>query len=477
MVNLYVEKCDIMNVRRITLSLALGLAALTAGAQSTAPRFNYGDRVAFIGDSITHGGHYHSYIWLFYMTRFPDMPIWIDNCGVGGDTSKEILARLQMDVLDRNPDYVTLTFGMNDTGYFDVFNKENSDSLAADRIAKSAQAYSKIVEALKDYDRESKVVMIGGSPYDETSRFNDAVLHGKNAAIGKIISMQKADAAENGWGFVDFNAPMLKIAEKEQKADSTYSFCPADRIHPDKDGQMVMAYLFLKAQGLAGSKVAEIGIDARRGKVKVMDNCEISRLSRVDGSVSFDYLAKALPYPCDSISEHGWGNIHSQRDALKLVPFTEEFNQEILKVSGLKAGNYLLSIDGQPLRRYSASELAAGVNMAEITDSPQYRQASAIMYLNEERLEVEKRFREYVWMEFNVFKDPAQRFADDWKSIDSVNVRAKDDWFVSASNYWYKKSYYPQIREVWKDYMEKIVARIYSINKPVVRKVRLEPVD
>lgn len=464
-------------VRKIALTVVSGIVALSVGAQSLIPRFNYGDKVALVGDSITHGGHYHSYIWLFYMTRFPDMPVWLYNCGVGGDTSSEILARLQSDVLDKNPDYVTLTFGMNDTGYFDVFNNEKSDSLSEDRIAKSIQTYSEIVDALKEYGRNAEVVMIGGSPYDETSKFNDSVLHGKNAAIGKIVAAQKDRALGNGWGFVDFNAPMLKIAEKAQKEDSTYSFCPADRIHPDKDGQMVMAYLFLKAQGLSGSKVAQIEIDAKRGKVKYEENCEISRLARVDGGVSFDYLAKALPYPCDSISENGWGNIHSQRDAMNLVPFMEEFNQETLKVTGLRAGNYLLSIDGQPLRRYSASELSAGVNMAEIVESPQYRQASAIMYLNEERFEVEKRLREYVWMEFNVFKDPRKRFTDNWESIEAVNERAKDDWFVAASNYWYWKSYYPQIREVWKDYMEKIVSRIYSMNKPVIRKVSLTLLD
>lgn len=460
-------------IRRIIMSFSLGLIALSVCAQSLIPRFSYGDKVAFIGDSITHGGHYHSYIWLFYMTRFPDMPIWIYNCGVGGDTSKEILSRLQRDVLDRNPDYITLTFGMNDTGYSDVFNNEKTDSLSAERISKSVRSYSKIVETLKDYRKDAKVVMIGGSPYDETSKFNDSVFHGKNEAIGRIISIQEQTAKENDWGFVDFNAPMVKIASDVQKADSTYSFCPADRVHPDKDGQMVMAYLFLKAQGLSGSKVAEIGIDAKRSKVKVEENCVISALSCADGRVSFDYLAKSLPYPCDSVSEHGWGNIHSQRDAMKLVPFMKEFNQEILRVCGLTAGTYQLSIDGQPICRLTSSDLSHGVNMAEMAQTPQYRQASALMYLNEERLEVEKRLREYVWMEYNVFKDSEKRFVDNWESIEMVNSRAKDDWFVANSNYWFRKSYYPQIREIWNDYMEKIVARIYSMNKPVSRKVTL----
>ena len=44
-------------------------------AQITIPRFEEGERVVFVGNSITHGGHYHSFIWLYYMTRFPDKPI------------------------------------------------------------------------------------------------------------------------------------------------------------------------------------------------------------------------------------------------------------------------------------------------------------------------------------------------------------------------------------------------------------------
>ena len=41
-----------------------------AAAQQVAP-FKNGDRVVFMGNSITDGGHYHSYIWLYYMTHFP----------------------------------------------------------------------------------------------------------------------------------------------------------------------------------------------------------------------------------------------------------------------------------------------------------------------------------------------------------------------------------------------------------------------
>ena len=60
-------------------------------------------------------------------------------------------------------------------------------------------------------------VLIGGSPYDETSRFNNFILHNKNNAILKIIDAQRISSKKNGWGFVDFNQPMREISRKEQE--------------------------------------------------------------------------------------------------------------------------------------------------------------------------------------------------------------------------------------------------------------------
>ena len=445
-------------------------------AQPVIPAFKAGDRVALVGDSITHGGHYHSYIWLYYMTRFPDMPLTLMNCGVGGDEAKSILGRWDWDVLRRNPTYITLTFGMNDTGYFGVYDRENASTLSAEKVERSLGYFSEITRRLEELPSDVNIVMIGGSPYDETSKFNNGILPGKNAAIQKVIAGQAAAAKDHNWGFVDFNAPMLRIAAEAQAADPKYSFCPQDRIHPDKDGQMVMAYLFLKAQGLAGKKVAGIDIDASKKKVLSAENCEISNIGKSKSGISFDYLAAALPYPCDSISEHGWGNIHSQRDALKMVPFTEEFNQETLRVRGLPEGEYRLVIDGQPITVFSASDLAGGINMAELTNTPQYRQASAVMYLNEERFENDKRLREYVWMEYNMFRDTDQIFKDDWKSLEMVVKAARKDPFVNYSSYWYKKSSIPEVRETWEKMSSDLVERIYTINKPVTRRITIEKI-
>ena len=367
-------------------------------AQTTIPRFEEGERVVFVGNSITHGGHYHSFIWLYYMTRFPDKPITIMNAGIGGESAWDMKDRLDYDVFNRKPTYVTLTFGMNDTGY-DIYMKDNAKELSEQRIAKSLESYREIEERLLAKNKIKKV-LIGGSPYDETSRFNNFILHNKNNAILKIIDAQRISSKKNGWGFVDFNQPMREISRKEQEADSTFTFCRIDRIHPDNDGQMVMAYLFLKAQGLAGDEVSSVSIDAYHSSVITHKNCKISKLKKNGADLTFDYLAYALPYPLDSISRSGWGNKRSQRDAMQLVPFMEEFNQERFQVTNLEKGMYRLTIDNQFVDNLSSEKLANGVNLADYPNTPQYQQAAKIMYLNEERFEVEKRFREYLWTEY-----------------------------------------------------------------------------
>ena len=51
-------------MKRILLSLAAALCMSASAAAQTVAPFKDGDRAVFLGNSITDGGHYHSYIWL-----------------------------------------------------------------------------------------------------------------------------------------------------------------------------------------------------------------------------------------------------------------------------------------------------------------------------------------------------------------------------------------------------------------------------
>ena len=98
-------------------------------------------------------------------------------------------------------------------------------------------------------------------------------------------------------------------------------------------------------------------------------------------------------------------------------------------------------------------------------------------YLNEERFEVEKRFREYLWTEYSFLKKEGLLFADDQKAIDKLKEYLPKDGFLRMSYDWYIKAMNPEIREVWSNYMKTIVETIYKINKPVTHKVRLARVE
>ncbi|GAB6009575.1 SGNH/GDSL hydrolase family protein [Dysgonomonas reticulitermitis] len=449
--------------------LSIILCVSIVSAQQIKP-FKEGDRVVFLGNSITDGGHYHSYIWLYYMTRFPDMRITVMNAGIGGDQASDMVKRLDGDVFSKRPTVLIATFGMNDTGYFE-YNGDQPEKFADEKVKASYDAYKQMEARFKNLVN-TNIVLMGSSPYDETAIIEGSTaFRNKNKAMQRVVDFQRESAKTNGWQFFDLNQPMTTINQQFQQKDPTFTICGNDRIHPDNDGHMVMAYLILKAQGLAGKEVADINIDASNTSVISSANCEITGIKKNARGIEFDYLAKALPYPMDTIAR-GWQQKKSQSEAVKIVPFVEEMNKEMLTVKGLK-GNYRLLIDGEEIGTWSASDFAKGINLATLTNTPQYQQSLKIMYLNEERWEIEKRFREYAWVQFNFF---LSKGITDLNTREAIKVmddnKSKNGWLNMRRDL-YSKAMYPEVRTAWQDEMDVLTSAIYDINSPVVRKISL----
>lgn len=444
-------------------------------AQQLRP-FHRGDRIAFLGNSITDGGHYHSYIWLYYMTRFPNDRIEIFNSGIGGDVIKMMYDRLDDDVLSHRPNVLVLTFGMNDTDY-GIYLQPDAEKLSNERVKTSYGNYLLMEKRLKALPGVRKILMTS-PPFDETAKLESADYPGKNEAMQKIDAFMKASAEKNNWGFLDLNTPMTAINQREQKKDSAFSLQGKGRIHPEQDGHMVMAYLFLRAQGLSGREVAGVNIDAASGNVQSAKYCKISRLTATPRSARFDYLAESLPYPVDTFVSNGsWGETKTQADALAVIPFMQEFNREMLVVKGLQEGSYVLAVDGQKIGRWTADEFAAGINLAAQTNTPQYRQAMAVMYLNEARWEIERRLRVYAWYQFDIFREKGLLFADNQAALDTLKRVAKENVFARGMMPGYLKAMHPEIRETWQEEMKLLTDRIYHINKPKSHRIEIDRIQ
>jgi lysophospholipase L1-like esterase len=440
-----------------------------AQVQLLAP-FQPGERACFVGNSITEQGYYESYVWLYYMLHFPGRRITVYNCGIGGDRAKNIWGRLDADVLAKKPTTVCMTFGMNDSGYFE-FLQANADSTAKERVKESQHYFDSITQKLKAYPAAKKIIIT--SPlYDETMKNPKNYFPGKSKTIEAIAAFQEKTARDNHWGLVDFLRPMTDISLREQKKDSAFTLTSSDRIHPGNAGHFVMAWLFLKQQGLAGKPVANMVINASTRKIQQADNCQLSALSVAPGDIRVDYLANSLPFPQDTISRM-WDNPQRQADALKVIPFNDEMNREMLTVQGLANGNYSVTIDGKPIGTWTGEQLGAGINLALLTNTPQYDQAMTVLWLNEERMALESKLRQYYWLQFNYLKDIGLQFNDSKVAMDSVASRSVRDWFVGSKKDNYRAARYAAVRAAWQKEMDVLVDEIYRLNQPRKHTIRI----
>lgn len=364
--------------------------------------FQSGDTVCYVGDSITHGGTYHSIVTLFYTTRFPEREIKYYNTGIGGDRAAGIMSdeqyRLNVDILSHKPTVATIMLGMNDVGRNDYGANKSGAEIEKRRQA-SLDTYNenmaKLVAALRGVG--ARIVFLTPSIYEEGSNLSikDAVenLPGVNGALGKCAEKAREWAKSPNSGYADFYQVMNAVNERERKTDPGFTIVGKDRVHPGPVGHFVMAYTLLKAQGLP-REVATINVDAKRKKAGKLVNASVEKITASAGKLEFDALEKALPMvvPEDA------------RAALKMVPFMQEMNQETLRVMGLKKGSYELQIDGQAVGEFDAAQLRQGVNLAENSRTPQYKQSEQATKLSIERNNLGKKIRDNVAIKYGLSK-------------------------------------------------------------------------
>ncbi len=456
--------------------ILLALPGISLFAQKNPAPFANGERIVFAGNSITEAGFYENYIWLYYITHFPDRKIEVINGGVGGDVAKQIYTRIDGDILAKKPDVLIVTFGMNDSRYFEYgMHKDKIDSVRKSAVDTSYASFQLIEKRLNALPNLKKIMMTS-SPYDETMKNEKNYFPGKSKTMEEIISFQKEAAIKNNWSYVDLFYPMTAMEQAKQKDDSTFTLTGPDRIHPGNAGHFVMAYLFLKAQQLANQPVANISIDAAKNKVVEAGNCTLSNLSSKNKNLSFTYLAKSLPYPIDTTARI-WGNPQKQNEALDVIPFIKEFDQEMLVVKGLKGKQYSLVIDSNEVMQCTAQQLNEGINLATLTNTPQYKQAKAIMDLQLKRKELEDKMRAYFWINYDYLNGKGMLFNDSQASLDSVYSEAKKNFFVASKKDAYTEVRQQSSRDKIQQQMNDMRDELYKMAKPVAHKIAVQQMD
>jgi len=349
--------------------------------------FKDGETVCFLGDSITHVGLYHRFIYDYYLTRFPDRYIRFVNAGIAGDSAWGAQGRLAEDVTDKKPTSVAIMFGMNDVNrscYVAVPDAQQKaeQQAALDNYRKNMET---LIGRLRHEASDPKLLFLTPSLFDQTV-INDANNNqpGCNEGLGRCAEIGRALAAIHRGMVVDFNGPMTTFNLERQKFDRTYTIIGPDRVHPGTAGHLMMAWIFLKTQG-APALVSKVVFDAAAGTVTESANATVSQVRTSHGAWEFTVLENALPFPMDD----------NAKEELASLSIEQDLNLEILSIKGLATGRYDLLIDGILTGRYAADNLSKGINLALNTATPQYQQAKMVANMNETRHSTELILRNY----------------------------------------------------------------------------------
>jgi GDSL-like Lipase/Acylhydrolase family len=418
------------------------------------------DRVCYIGNSITAGGEYWFFIDLYAHTRYPQLKFESFNCGIAGNSSQDVLNRMNSDILIHRPTIATLKLGMNDVQR-DLYSSEKASKETIDKQNDALIEYEKKMSLIAKQLalQNCRLIIFTPSIYDQTAKISTANNFGVNDALGKCSVIAKKLATKYNALLVDFYSVMNRINHEKQLKDSTYTLIGNDRVHPGMPGHLVMAYTFLTALH-ADSLVSKITVDANPKKVIDAIHCQIKNLELDQNKLSFDVLSYSLPFPIPT----------EAKPALELVPFTQKLNQELLSVKNLKSGKYLLMMDKDTIGIFQDSDLARGINLSLYPQTPQYRQATQVMDISLKRHNlISGKMRIMAMIEESALK-----------GIKDPNNMPEAKTLLDAQLEKIKgKDYYGWVRDRYADYLEikpkekeiaeeiqRLGQEIYAMNRP-----------
>ena len=230
-------------VKIFSLACAITLAACLSGSLKPARAdiaVQNGQKIAFMGDSITANGWGHStgYVNLVVSAlKTNGVTVTPIPAGVSGETSKNMLARLDRDVLGKKPDWMTLSCGVND-----VWHGANG-GVPLDQ-------YKTNITSIVDQAKAAgiKVVILTSTPIGEDlTAANTVKLADYNAFLKDLATKENCPLA-------DLNAGMQEGLKAKTLPGN---YLTADGVHMNPRGDQIMASGILKALGMSDDQIAK----------------------------------------------------------------------------------------------------------------------------------------------------------------------------------------------------------------------------
>jgi len=181
------------------------------------PKPHNSKKVVLMGDSITQS-------WASFNPEFFANNSFLINKGISGETTPEMLARFDDDVIAIEPDVVMILAGINDIA-------QNTGYRSVPDIFKNIVEMVSLAKAAKITPVICSVLPTNVLPWREEVSPADLVI--------ELNLMLKGFCTDNNIIYVDYFSEMVGL-EKELRKELTY-----DGVHPDKNGYVVMEKILL----------------------------------------------------------------------------------------------------------------------------------------------------------------------------------------------------------------------------------------
>ena len=276
-------------------AISILLTLLTACTFAAEPEFAIrdGDRVLFLGDSITEQKLYTTYIEAYAVTRFPKLKLAFANRGWGGDTAwmrmrsfpdeKVLFAAegdaqqkliedsvdnvLIRDVVTFKPTIVLINFGMNDC---------NREPFREDLFRAYVRGQKEIVKVLTK--NGARPILVTPQPLEPL--IADPSSDPRNQSLRKFADGLKDIAAKQNLTFLDQFDPYMAILKREHAQNAKVNIGGGDEIHPAPVGHTIMASILLKqlnAPALVSSVELDFS-DAQNTKLVNATKCTVANI-------------------------------------------------------------------------------------------------------------------------------------------------------------------------------------------------------
>jgi lysophospholipase L1-like esterase len=346
----------------LVLTPALLAPWVTAGEAQLPPNA----KLAIIGDSITEQKLYSKYMEVYLVACAGRQDIRVFQFGWSGERAPGFLARMENDLAVLQPTTATTCYGMNDGSY-----QPYKDGIG--------RTYEDAMRGIaKKFDTLGVKNVVFGSPGAVDTKFfkgNASFPEGQapklyNENLGKLRDIDQKLATETGKAFADVHGAMIGAMEKGKAVlGENYDVCGADGFHPGPNGQLVMAYAFLKGLGCEGN-IAEITVDMK-GQGAASPGHKV--LTSSPGKVELESSRYPFCFEGDAKSSKG------TRSITPFLPFNEELNRFTLRVKNV-AGAKAKVTWGAESKEFSKEQLEKGINLAaEFSATPFDKDFAAYM--------------------------------------------------------------------------------------------------